>query len=280
MIKADKEKSWRFIDTGINNGFMNMAIDEAMLEMHLQEQIPPTLRIYRWSPPALSIGCSQRMEDDVDRNKCLELGIDVVRRLTGGRGVLHNNELTYTVIASGKYGLPGTILESYRILNEGLIAAYRILGLEVNLVSNDKVLPSAACFAGTATADLTCRGKKIAGGAQFRRGEALLQHGSLPIVLDTELSIAVHKFSSPEVRSRALSTLRTKATDIKTALGKQIDWQELADAIFEGFQKSMGIKLYKDKLTSAEIKLGRKLAKEKYSTDDWNDFGMYNDGKR
>lgn len=276
---ADAGNAWRFIDTGINDGFMNMAIDEAMLEMHLQGQIPPTIRIYRWSPPALSIGYLQSLEKDVDQNKCLELGIDVVRRLTGGRGVLHGDELTYSVIASGKCGLPGTILQSYRIINEGLIAAYRILGLEVNLVSNEKVLSSASCFAGAATADLTCRGRKIAGGAQFRRGDAILQHGSLPIVLDFDLCIAVHKFSTPEIRGRALNTLRKKATDIKTALGKQIDWQELVHALFAGFQKSLGIKLYKDRLTSAEIELSRKLVKEKYCTTAWNDFGVCN-GKR
>ncbi len=272
----DKKNAWRFIDTGIHDGFMNMAIEEAMLEVHILGRTPPTLRVYRWNPPALSIGYLQRIEDDIDCKKCSGLGIDVVRRLTGGRGVLHSDEMTYSVVASGRYGLPEAVLESYRLLNEGLIAAYKILGLDVSLVSSERGLSSAACFAAAATADLTYKGRKIAGSAQFRRGKALLQHGSLPVSLDAELCHAVIKYPEADIRKKALSVFRKKATDIKTALGKRVGWQELADALFEGFQHSLGIELYRDSLTSEEIELSHRLAEEKYRTAAWNDFGVYN----
>src|SRR4030042_4393319 len=145
MITVMKD-GWRFIDTGINNGFTNMAIDEAILDAHLRGLVPPTLRLYRWSPSALSIGYFQRLDEDVYQEKCSELGIDVVRRLTGGRAVLHQNELTYSIIASEKYGLPKSVEQSYKLLSKGLIAAYRILGLEVCFIPYERGISSAACF--------------------------------------------------------------------------------------------------------------------------------------
>ena len=98
--------SWRFIDSGINNGYLNMAIDEAILTAHLHGHVPPTLRVYRWDPPTLSIGHFQNLKREVDDEKCSELGIDVVRRLTGGRAVFHQDELTYSVVVSNEYDFP------------------------------------------------------------------------------------------------------------------------------------------------------------------------------
>jgi len=279
-MQVGSEKSWRFIDTAISNGFLNMAIDEAMLEAHLYGFTPPTLRVYRWSPPALSLGYFQNLERVVELKRCSVLGIEIVRRLTGGRAVLHQNELTYSVVTSEKHGVPKSITQSYQFLSKALIAAYGILGLEVCLAPRTGRLLSAACFTSATLADLTFQGRKLAGSAQFRKGDALLQHGSLPIGLDAQLFFSILKFHSTSIRDKTLAAFTQKATAISEILGNRIDWQELKGALFEGFQKALGVELYQDVLTPGEIDRSQKLAKEKYSTFAWNYYGRYDDGVR
>ncbi len=272
MITGSKD-GWRFIDTGIDNGFSNMAIDEAMLGAHHHGFAPPTLRVYRWSPLTLSLGYFQNLERDVDQKRCSELGIDIVRRPTGGRAVLHHNELTYSIVASEKYGLPNSVEQSYRLLSQGLITTYRILGLEVCLVPYERGLSSAACFTSAGSADLTFQGRKIAGSAQFRKGDSVLQHGSLPISLDHQLLSSILKFPSITVREKVLTAFNQKVTSISEILGSQIGWQDLKEALFEGFQQALNIKLYKHTLTPEEINLSQELAKVKYNTFAWNNYG-------
>lgn len=270
MIKKIPKNIWRFIDSGTNNGYLNMAIDEAILTAHLHGLVPPTLRVYRWDPPTLSVGYFQNLERDIDHDKCSELGIDVVRRLTGGRAVFHRDELTYSVVVSDKYGFPKSIMDSYRILCQGLIAAYRILGLEVDLIQSESGLSSPACFTSASSADLVFQGRKLAGSAQFRKGNALLQHGSLPVSLDTQLLFSILNFSSHTLRDKALTTFEQKTTSLSEVLGSQICWQRLKEAIFEGFQQALDIYLYEDVLTRHEIDTSEKLAREKYSSFNWN----------
>jgi lipoate-protein ligase A len=250
-----------------------MAIDEAILNAHLQGYAPPTLRIYRWNPIALSIGYFQDFEKTVDSKKCSGLGIDVVRRLTGGRAVFHRNELTYSIVVSDIYGFPKSLIDSYRILCEGLIAAYRILGLEVDLVQGESGLSSPVCFTSASSADLTFRGRKIAGSAQFRKGNAILQHGSLPISRDTELFFSILKFPSDVLRAKTLAAFEQKTTSLSEILGSQIYWQRLKEALFEGFQQALNIHLYRDALTRWEIDTSEKLTREKYSCLVWNYCG-------
>jgi lipoate-protein ligase A len=267
---------WRFIDTGINDGFLNMAIDEAILDAHLKGSCPPTLRVYGWNPPALSLGYFQNAETEIERERCSELGIDVVRRLSGGHAVLHDDELTYSVVTSEEYGSPQSLVKSYRLLNGGLIAAYGMLGLDVCLTVDDEERPSsAACFSSAGLADLTYRGRKVAGSAQFRTGTALLQHGSLPISLDTQLLFSILKFPSTAIRDRAQACFGQKANTLSEILGNKIGWQELKEALFKGFQIGLGIELYEDTLTPEEFDLSRKLAEEKYKTFGWNYDGTY-----
>ena len=269
-------ESWRFIDTGINDGFLNMAIDEAILDAHLRGVCTSTLRVYRWSPPALSLGYFKKPETGVEIERCVELGIDIVRRLTGGHAVLHQDELTYSIVTSDKYGFPNkSIAESYALLSRGLIAAYGMLGLEVCLTRHEGTPSSAACFSSVGLADLTFQGRKIAGSAQYRTGHALLQHGSLPISLDTQLLFSILKFPSNAIRDRAQAQFGQNATTLSEILGNKVSWQELKEALFKGFQIGLGIELYEDTLTSEESELSQKLAGEKYKTFDWNYNGTY-----
>lgn len=270
MIEEISQREWRFIDSGINNGFLNMAIDEAILTTHLHGSVPPTLRVYRWNSSTLSLGYFQNLEREIDQKRCSELGINIVRRLTGGRAILHQDELTYSVVVSEKYGFPKSITDSYKILCQGLIAAYRILGLEVCLIHGEREPFSPACFTTTSLADLTFQGRKLAGSAQFRRDSALLQHGSLPISLDTQLLFSVLKFPSNTLRDKALATFGQKVTCLTEILGSNIDWQRLKEALFKGFQQALSIKLHEDVLTPWEIDLSQKLAREKYNTFTWN----------
>jgi len=267
--------NWRFIDTGINNGFFNMAIDEAILDTHIRRRCPPTLRVYRWSPPTLSLGYFQSMEREIDEKRCSELGIDIVRRQTGGRAVLHHNELTYSIVTSEAYGFPKSIMESYRLLSEGLIAAYQILGLEVCLEDHTREPSSAACFTGAGLADLAFHGRKLCGSAQFRRGDALLQHGSLPIELDANLLFCILRYPSTAIRDKAQADFSHKAAGISEFFGNNIGWQQLKEALLKGFQTSLGIEFYDDNLTAEEIVLSQRLTEEKYLSMDWNYHGKY-----
>ena len=269
------KEGWRFIDTGINDGFLNMAIDEVILDAHLKGFCPPTLRVYRWSPPALSLGYFQNLEREIEMKRCFELGIDVVRRLSGGQAVFHHDELTYSVVTSEEYGFPQSVAKSYRLLSGGLIAAYGMLGLEVCLTAHPGEPSSAACFSSAGLTDLTFQGRKLSGSAQFRRGKALLQHGSLPISLDLQLFFSILKFPSNAIRDKAQTHFGQKATTISEILGNMISWQELKEALFKGFQISLGIKFYEDTLTPEEFDLSRKLAREKYKAFGWNYNGTY-----
>lgn len=258
------QREWRFIDTGASDAFINMAIDEAMLLAHEQGLTPPTLRVYEWSPAALSLGFFQSIRKDVDEQKCREEGIDVVRRKTGGRSVLHKDELTYSVVASGKCGFPYGVAASYKAISQGLIAAYRLLGLEVYLAPHRGNSPAAPCFNAASFGDLTCKGRKIAGSAQFRRRDVLLQHGSLPISLDVRLLFSILKFPSSNSRERAAAAFGERATCITELLGRRISRQELKEALFEGFQEALGIRFFEDTLSPYEISLSQTLAREKY----------------
>lgn len=284
------ERDWRFIDTGVNDAYLNMAIDEAILDAHIKGLVSPTLRVYRWDPPALSLGYSQAIEPsahlgetslaslrgrsgrggEVDLVKCRELGIDVVRRLTGGRAVLHDRELTYSLVVSVKHGFPESIMGSYRLLSRGLIACYRNLGLDVELKPSPRNPSSAACFQAATLADLTYQGRKLAGSAQVRRKDALLQHGSLPINSHARLLFSLLKFPSDTYREKALASFNRKMVTLGEVVGRNIDWQELKEALTRGFREALDIRFHEGNLKAEEIRQSQELAVGKYSTYEWN----------
>ncbi|MBN1254128.1 MAG: lipoate--protein ligase family protein [Deltaproteobacteria bacterium] len=264
------QRGWRFIDTGVNNAFLNMAIDEAILDEHIEGGMPPTLRVYQWDPPALSLGYNQSIVHDVDVAKCQEAGVEVVRRITGGGAVLHAQELTYSIVSAVNNGIPESVAGSYRFLSQGLIASYKILGLEVELKPGRNKTRSAACFSLTTLADLTHRGRKLAGSAQARRRNALLQHGSLPIQSHADILFSVLKFSSEASRQKTRLLYNKRMFVLNEVIGRDIDMQELKDDLRKGFTQALGIRFYDDGLTAAEIRRSQALAAEKYGTDAWN----------
>lgn len=269
------EQTWRLVDTCANDAYLNMAIDEAILETHLRGRCPPTLRVYRWDPAALTVGQFQDVEKEIDIANCKRAGVDVVRRLTGGRAVFHDNELTYSVVTSDKAGFPRSLVESYLLLNRGLIAAYGRLGVEACLESHPQEPTSAVCFSSTGLADLTCRGRKLCGSAQFRKDGALLQHGSLPITFDAQTFFSLLRFPSEAARHGAQAAYGLKATCLHEISGNGTGYRQLRAALLAGFEDVLSIVLRKEPLTLEERDLARQLAVEKYGSYDWNHDGKY-----
>lgn len=171
--------TWRVLDTGASAGSLNMAIDQAILAMHARGESPPTLRIYQWSPPAISLGYFQRCHG-VDIAACRRLGIDVVKRPTGGRAVLHFGDLTYAVVAGTTDGIPSGVTAAYHLICQGLAAAFRVLGFEAELGCQGTGSPrSDMCFLTSTAGDLLHKGRKFVGSAQTWEGSSMLQHGSI-----------------------------------------------------------------------------------------------------
>jgi len=268
-----RKKSWRLIIDSPLKGSSNMAVDESML-VHCSENQIPTLRFYKWEPACLSLGYFQKT-GEIDLEACSDQGIDVVRRPTGGRAVLHKNELTYSVTIPLSI-LPGKLLETYRVLSTALTEGLKILGLPAQLTPAQKKLEtnSAACFDVASSYEINSDGKKLIGSAQTRRGEALLQHGSIPL-FDYNQELA-SLFTLPSERKKALQRiLRQKATTLvqegfpcnEEAYLESIP--QLENAIIEGFKKTLGINFSEGRISKEEEELAQKLETEKYLFLDW-----------
>src|SRR6266487_1427273 len=173
---------YRFLNTKVHNAAMNMAIDESILTHQLKGEVPPTLRVFRWSQPSISLGRFQSIEREIVSEQCLEGGVALVRRPTGGRAVYHRDEFTYSIVISKRFGVPSGVIAAYNFLAQGLLAALTLLGVQAEL-SDGRVSknPSAACFASSTQADLASGGFKLIGSAQVWKDDTLLQQGSLPL---------------------------------------------------------------------------------------------------
>jgi lipoate---protein ligase len=182
-----EHSTWRYIPPIAASGAVQMALDAWLLEQHRQGSHPPTLRFYTWKPIALSLGYHQRRYPDVWRELTWQgQPIDLVRRPSGGRAVLHQGDLTYAVITSG---IPGTRLQAYQHICEFLIQGWRSLGINLHYGDAGRgYIHNPNCF-GTATgADLiTTDGIKLVGSAQLRRDRVMLQHGSMQLTPDRAL---------------------------------------------------------------------------------------------
>ncbi len=179
---------WRFVDSGACPGAENMGLDEALLESHMHQHSPPVLRVYTWRPPAVSVGRFQSIESSLDLDACRTLGVDVVRRPTGGRAILHTEEeVTFSIIVSGQQLGTSGVMDSYRALAGGIIGALGILGLGAKLVERSSACPERrvgsdpACFAAKARCDVVVGSVKVVGSAQVQREGFILQQNSLPL---------------------------------------------------------------------------------------------------
>ena len=252
-MKAD---IWRCIDSGPLSGPDNMAIDEAMLESHLAGETPPTLRVYGWQPPAVSLGRFQRADSSLDLAACRDLGIDVVRRPTGGRAILHTaEEVTFSlVISARRLGTTG-VMNSYRALAGGIIAALRSLGLDARLVERSSPTPTPgvldpACFAVKARCDLLVGASKLVGSAQVQRHGVILQQNSLPLRIRLDDWRAVFRRSGAAPDAVGLCDVAARC----------VEYGDVAVALREGFASAVGVTLPDSGLTERELAMARDLA--------------------
>lgn len=247
--------TFRLIKYKIFDAASNMAIDEAILESHRKGLTPPTLRFYGWAPPAVSIGYSQKM-DDLTINRIKSRGFDVVRRLTGGRAVLHFAELTYSFVASPPI-LSEKLNEAYRQICNGLILGLKDLGVEADLgKSNKQYKDFSDCFMATTQADLQVNNKKMVGSAQLRRQGAVLQHGS--ILLDQPQELL------QELLETKQETIKDRHSNFKEMAGRDVSVAEMENALSNGFAKAFATEFEVGELTQFENELLSKLL-EQYS---------------
>ncbi len=231
---------WKYLDSGPGRGADNMAEDERLLGEAARGGVPTVLRFYTWAPPAVSLGRFQDAARAVDPAACARFGFDIVRRITGGRAVLHDRELTYSVLSPHHDGLfPNDVLGTYKVIAAGLLAGLRNLGVPAEMAyrpdrsreAAKKERADAACFSSPSWYEITARGRKIVGSAQRRVPGAFLQHGSILIDYDPELAAAVIPGGGAS----------DSVTFLRRELGRNVPIDEIKKAVLQGFRDSLGI---------------------------------------
>lgn len=253
-----------------------MAVDEALLEVCHQ----PTLRFYSWQPAALSLGCFQQART-VDFAACQRHAIDVVRRPTGGRAILHAQELTYSIMLPPQHPLTKvSVAESYRVLSGGLLRGLAILGLRAELARpsagfqadhserQDEEGLGAACFDAPSWYELTVNGYKVVGSAQVRRRGALLQHGSIPLVLEPIRLYGLLRFRNERNRERAVAHFSQSAAGLAQLVQRELSGQQVASALVQGWQEALKVRITPGSLIDQELQVASRL-EDKHGSEAW-----------
>jgi lipoate-protein ligase A len=268
---------WRLLYTPPSSGAWNMAVDESILEHIYRGEALPTLRLYSWDPPCLSLGHAQPFAD-VDMERVNANGCEVVRRLTGGRAILHTDELTYSVTGSVTDPiLSGSILESYNRIAQALLYAVRELGLPVEMKEHALAGEPATlnlnpvCFEVPSTYEITVNEKKLIGSAQARKKEGVLQHGSLPLTGDLTRICEALIFKDEASRQNAKQRLLARATTVESVTSVKTDWETAAQAFVKGFEAQLGIHFQRGELSRSESERAEEFVKEKYANPKWTE---------
>jgi lipoate-protein ligase A len=270
---------WRLIVSPPATGAWNMAVDEALLKSMAPDEESNTrsvLRLYAWDPPCLSLGFAQPFSD-VDTTALKKYGWDVVRRPTGGRAILHTDELTYAVIGPhSEPRLAGGVLESYRRLSAALLAALHKLSLPAESQQDAVIKPGSdpkgpVCFEVPSNYEITLKGKKLIGSAQSRRRVGVLQHGTLPLYGDLMRITQALVFQNEQARTEAAQRLVDRATTVSTGLDQLITWEQAAQAFQEAFAETLNLTLVPDNLTPEETARAEELLTQKYTNPRWTE---------
>jgi lipoate-protein ligase A len=253
-------KIWRYIPLGTNNGYWNMALDEAILRAVILKKSPFTFRLYKWEPSTATIGRNQSLSDEVDVKFCKKRGFDYVRRITGGGAVFHDNkgEITYSIVCSLKFLETHDaykVLEQFELITQGIVEGLKIFGLE----SEKGIIHCPALF---------MEGKKFSGNAQVRRKGYFLQHGTILLKIDPDLMYTVLKTPPNVSKSRMVRSVKSKCIGIREKL-ENYDEGKFVESIQRGFEKILNIQLENGDYSDFELKLAQKLIKEKYSQESW-----------
>jgi len=266
---------WRLLHTPPSSGAWNMAADEAILEHIYRGEAMPTLRLYSWDPPCLSLGYAQSF-NDVDVERLHAHGWDVVRRVTGGRAILHTDELTYSVAGPAEEPvLSGGVLESYNRLAQALLHAVKSLSMPVEMKEHEdghtQQNLNPVCFEVPSTYEITVNGKKLIGSAQARKKEGVLQHGSLPLTGDLTRICDALVFEDESARNAAKERLLARATTVESVLGVGVAWETAAQSLVHGFEEELGIRFEIGEMSPSEIQRTEELVKEKYANPVWTE---------
>lgn len=272
---------WRLVvDDSARSGPANMAIDQAIAEACAAGESLPTLRFYRWQPPAVSLGRHQGAED-VDLERIEALGYELVRRPTGGRAILHTDELTYSVAGpQDEPRLEGGVMDAYLRLSNALVAGLNHLHVEAvdkaaaHVRAGKNV--SAACFEVPSAYEITAGGRKLLGSAQSRRAGYVLQHGTLPLVGD--ITRLVDILALPAEKSSALrQELSLRAGTLAQALGvaddsPKVRFETVWPALRQGFEEVLQLDFKPSSLTANELRRSSELIREQYANPSWTRY--------
>lgn len=267
--------SWRLLQSGAGDGAWNMAVDEALLEALVAGVGQPTLRFYAWQPPTVSLGFFQPLDEGISLSEIAARGFGLVRRPSGGRAILHKDEVTYSVTVPEDLIPDGqSVMGSYRSISRGIETGLALLGVGATLADRREMprmkaagLPT-VCFAKAARCDMTVAGRKIVGSAQTRRRGVIMQHGSVPLMIDPAEHLAVMPGGGTDEASQ--HQLREAACGVADVIGRPVSYDELCAALAEGFAQRLGIELHPGTLTDWELARARELRDTKYATDEWN----------
>jgi len=251
--------TWRLVADGDLPGARNMARDVAILEAVSAGEAPPTLRLYGWKPPCLTLGRHQGLEA-ADLAFCRREGIDVVRRPTGGRALLHHLELTYSVVAPlGTAPLPRPLQDAYRTICRALVRAMHLLGVTAELTGGEVNLElpgprtTIPCFEAPAGGEVVVNGRKLVGSAMRAHGGSILQHGAIVLDWDGRLQAGSMGLADD-------SGLRPHITTLRDELGRPAERGEVERAVVEAFSEVLDLELAAALLNAAEATRERELA--------------------
>lgn len=251
-----------------------MAVDEAILEAVGAGRVLPTLRLFAWQPPCLSLGYAQPAAD-ADREALARQGWDLVRRPTGGRAILHTDELTYSVSAPySEPRLAGSVTQSYQRISRAWLQALHRLGIPAEVKEQYHLPPGAdprgaVCFEVPSHWEITVLGKKLMGSAQARRQPGILQHGTLPLHGDLTRITRALRFPDEQARSKAAARLLERATTVQLALNRTVTWEAAAAAVIEAFAQVLNLDFVREELTAEEKERAGALVEEKYGNPHW-----------
>lgn len=266
--------TWRLLITGTGDGPMNMAIDQAIMEAVAEGRARPTLRFYAWQPPCLSLGYMQHIAD-VDLSRMAARGWGLVRRMTGGRAILHTDELTYSVAVKAEDPIvSGDIIQSYRNLSRALLDGLNRLGASPQAdkrADGRHGAKNPVCFEVPSHYEITVDEKKLIGSAQVRKFGAVLQHGSLPLNGDITRICDALVFESDTQRETIRRRVQQRAATLESALRHPVAWERAVEVMIEGFQTVFGLRFeHSDTLTPGEKARAAELNAEQYATNAWN----------
>lgn len=260
-------------DSSFHDGASNMAVDSAILAAVACGDQPPTLRLYGWDPFCLSLGYGQRI-GDVNPDALAARAWDLVRRPTGGKAILHGDELTYSLSLPLDHPLAGEdVVESYRRISAGLLRALALLGLDPDPPRQSERVrgadPGPVCFEMPSHYEISVKGRKLIGSAQLRRKGALLQHGTLPLFGDLARICDVLHFASEASRNLGKRKVRDRALTLAEAVGKPLTWSAVAAAFEQGFASACDLDVQPGQLSRAEFSRAEQLIAERFANPAW-----------